>query len=376
MKRPEGFDKPAAQPGQPSPKQRRTRGAQADRGSARRSSSGAPSKSTGSAPKKPSSSSPAAPAKGAPAGAPRAERGIEADHSAPESRARPSVAGSEVPASVGKKRASRGLRRRRDEPGSDVLARRTLRRAARERRRAEKAELRRFTRRARARKYAFLSVAGLLAVLLGLIAVAVFSPILSLRHVVVDGTDRIDPAEIQGAIESQSGTPLALLDFDAITQELSVFPLIRSYVTEIVPPDTLLVHIVEREPIGSVKIDGVYTLVDPAGITIQESAERIPGVPLIDVGGADASSQAFAAVTEVLLSLPTDLRSRVESISATTKDDVSFVLSGVGQGVVWGSASDSARKAALLETLISITAADRAGEFDVSAPSNGIFRPA
>ncbi|EAR24033.1 50S ribosomal protein L6 [marine actinobacterium PHSC20C1] len=261
------------------------------------------------------------------------------------------------------------------EPSPDALAKKQLRQAARARKRAERAELRRFTRRARTRKLVLLSVAGVVAALLGLIAVAVFSPILALRTVVVDGTNRIDPAEIQSAVETQMGTPLALLNFDTITKELSVFPLIRSYVTEIVPPDTLLVHIVERKPIGSIKIDGVFRLVDPAGITIQESAERIDGVPLISVGGADASSPAFAAVAEVLLSLPSELRSQVVSVSATTKDDVSFVLAGVGQRVVWGSASDSARKAALLASLISITDAGRAGEFDVSAPSNGIFRP-
>ena len=266
-------------------------------------------------------------------------------------------------------------RLRRSEPSPDSLATKQLRQAARARKRAERAELRRFTRRARNRKLALLSVTGVVASLLALIAVAVFSPILALRTVVVDGTNRIDPAEIQAAVETQQGTPLALLNFDAITEELSVFPLIRSYVTEIVPPDTLLVHIVEREPIGSVKVDGVFRLVDPAGVTIQESAERIEGVPVIDAGGADTSSPAFAAVTEVLLSLPTDLRTRVQSASATTKDDVSFVLSGVGQRVVWGSASDSARKAALLASLISITDAGRAGEFDVSAPSNGIVRP-
>ncbi|MGV8911106.1 MAG: FtsQ-type POTRA domain-containing protein [Rhodoglobus sp.] len=255
------------------------------------------------------------------------------------------------------------------------MASKQLRQAARARKRAERAELRRFTRRARNRRLVLLSVAGLTASLLALITVAVFSPILALRNVVVDGTNRIDPAEIQAAIETQMGTPLALLNFDAITEELSVFPLIRSYVTEIVPPDTLLVHVVEREPIGAVQVDGVFRLVDPAGITIQESAESIEGVPVIDAGGGDTASPAFVAVTEVLLSLPADLRTRVSSASATTKDDVSFVLSGVGQGVVWGNASESARKAALLARLISLTDAATAGEFDVSAPSNGIFRP-
>lgn len=246
---------------------------------------------------------------------------------------------------------------------------------ARERRRAERAELRRFTRRARNRKLVALSLGGVMATLLALIAVAVFSPVLALRTVVVDGTNRIDPAEVQSAVETQIGTPLALINFESITKELSVFPLIRSYVTEIVPPDTLLVHIVEREPIGSVKIGGVFRLVDPAGVTIQESAERITGVPVIDVGGGGTSTAAFAAVAEVLLALPSDLRDQVETVSATTANDVSFVLTGIGQRVVWGSASDSDRKAALLERLVSLTDASKSGEFDVSAPSNGIFRP-
>lgn len=336
MKRPEGFDKPVAESAAPRAKPRR----------------------------KPSSPSAGEPKAGNPA----------APKPVPKKTSKPRTSKQQAPKQPRPERAPRPQLRGR-EPSPDALAKKQLRHAARARKRAERAELRRFTRRARTRKVILLSVAGLVASLLALIAVAVFSPILALRTVVVDGTNRIDPAEIQAAVETQTGTPLALLNFHAITEELSVFPLIRSYVTEIVPPDTLLVHIVEREPIGSVKIDGVFRLVDPAGITIQESAERIDGVPLIDTGGADTSSPAFAAVTEVLLSLPADLRVQVTSASATTKDDVSFVLAGVGQRVVWGSASDSDRKAALLASLISITDAGRAGEFDVSAPSNGIFRP-
>lgn len=350
MKRPEGFDKAAAEPEQSSAKPRRKRpvtsarkpnGARSGSTSGLTSASSAP-KASGAAEGVRSTVGPAAPQKAAPK--PRSQR-------AP--------------------RRSLGSR----EPRPDAVASKQLRQAARARKRAERAELRRFTRRARNRRLVLLSVAGLTASLLALITVAVFSPILALRNVVVDGTNRIDPAEIQAAIETQMGTPLALLNFDAITEELSVFPLIRSYVTEIVPPDTLLVHVVEREPIGAVQVDGVFRLVDPAGITIQESAESIEGVPVIDAGGGDTASPAFAAVTEVLLSLPADLRTRVSSASATTKDDVSFVLSGVGQGVVWGNASESARKAALLARLISLTDAATAGEFDVSAPSNGIFRP-
>ena len=60
---------------------------------------------------------------------------------------------------------------------------------------------------------------------------AVYSPILALRTITVDGTSRIDAVEVQTAVDGQLGTPLALLDYDAITKDLTVFPLIRSYVT-------------------------------------------------------------------------------------------------------------------------------------------------
>lgn len=219
-------------------------------------------------------------------------------------------------------------------------------------------------------------IAGTVLTLIGLVLTAVYSPLLALRQITVDGTSRVAAPEVVAAIDDQLGTPLALIDFGRITTELGAFPLIRSYVTETVPPDTLIIHIVERQPVGSIRVGQGFLLVDPAGVTVQESAERMPGVPLIDIAGADPSSPAFAAVVGVLLALPAGLLGQVDSITAHTTDDVSLVLTGVGQRVTWGSGEESARKAALLSALIAVTDPSLAGEFDVSAPSNGVFRPA
>lgn len=235
--------------------------------------------------------------------------------------------------------------------------------------------MRRFTRRSHNRRVAVAVAAGLAVTLIGLVIVAVFSPLLALREVTVDGTSRIAAAEVETALQGQLGTPLALLDFDGITRELAAFPLIRSYVTEVVPPGTLLIHVSEREPVGSVLTGTEYELVDPAGIVLQQSAERIAGVPVIELGGADVSSPAFTTMVEVLLALPDSFLPQVDSISASTKDDVTLVLTGVGQRVAWGSADSSDRKADLLAALIALTDPASAGLFDVSAPGNGVFRP-
>jgi len=236
--------------------------------------------------------------------------------------------------------------------------------------------VRRFTRRARERRIILAIVAGIIATMVGLVLLAVYSPLLALKTIEVSGTERIDPVAVESALAGQLGTPLALVDYSRITRELSAFPLIRSYVTETVPPDTVRVQIVERQPIGVVQTSPtVFQLVDPAGVTVQESEVAPAGVPLIDLAGGVTSGPAFRAVAGVLISLPDDLRAQVTSVSASTKDDVRFVLAGVGQSVVWGSAADSGRKAVLLAALIAVTDSGRAGEFDVSAPGNGIFRP-
>jgi len=261
-------------------------------------------------------------------------------------------------------------------PRPDASARAELRRAVRERRRFERAEVRRFTRRARNRRLTAAIGLGVIVALLSLILAAVFSPILALREIRIEGASRVDPIAVHDAVSGQLGTPLALLDAGRMTTELSQFPLIRSYVTQIIPPETLVIRLVERQPVGAIGSGARFTLVDPAGVVIQEMTERPTGIPLISIGAASTSSDVFDSVVEVLLALPPGLLTQVDSVSATTRDDVSLVLTGVGQRVTWGSADGSDQKAALLAALIAVTDPSIPGEFDVSAPSNGVFRPA
>ncbi|TAL40941.1 MAG: FtsQ-type POTRA domain-containing protein [Salinibacterium sp.] len=250
------------------------------------------------------------------------------------------------------------------------------RQPAKAQRRADRAEVRRFTRHTRNRRIALGTVSGILVSLIAVVLLAVYSPLLSLRTITIDGTSRVDAKELESALSDQLGKPLALIDFDRITKELGVFPLVRSYVTETVPPDTLRIHIVERQPVGQIRRGDGFVLVDPAGVIIDTPAQRVTGLPIIEVAGDRASGRAFDSSVEVLLAMPPSLLSRVDSISARTHDDVTLVLVGVGQHVRWGSAQNSAKKAALLAALIKATNPSRKGEFDVSAPSNGIFRPA
>lgn len=259
---------------------------------------------------------------------------------------------------------------------AERAARRQLRRAEAARKRYERDEVRRFTRRTRRRRAILGTLAGAGAVLLVAVAVAVFSPALALRTIQIEGASRVSVDELRAAIDDQLGTPLALIDLGRVQDQLGEFPVIRSFVTETVPPDTLVVRITEREPIGTINSGAAFDLVDPAGVVVSTTDVRVDGVPVIDVGGQSSDSAAFESVVEVLLAVPTDLRGRIESVTARSKDDVTLVLDGVGQSVSWGSADGSAQKARVLAELIRQTDPALAGEFDVSAPTIAVFRPA
>jgi len=254
------------------------------------------------------------------------------------------------------------------------VSRSAVRRAARERKAFERGEVKRFTRRARTRRGIILGSLIAVLALVGGMVVAVFSPLLSLDTIEVTGTNRIDAAEVQDALDDQLGTPLALIDFGRITDELGRFPLVRSYTAESVPPHTLVITIDEREPIGIVNDGSSFAVVDPAGIVVESVAARPPGLPVIDAGEPSIGNPGFLAAVEVLLALPPELLARVDTITATTKDDVGFSLTGGAQSVTWGSADRSVTKARVLATLIATQGESAALLYDVSAPDAAVVR--
>ncbi|WP_244961538.1 FtsQ-type POTRA domain-containing protein [Clavibacter zhangzhiyongii] len=254
----------------------------------------------------------------------------------------------------------------------DAEARRQLRRARRERQRYERQEVRRFTQRARRRRAGLLGALGAFLVLALVVGIAVYSPLLALRTVEVEGADRVSPGSIQAALSDQVGTPLPLVDLDRVGDELRAFPLIRSYSTESRPPSTLVIRIVERTPVAVIQSGAGFDLVDPAGVTIERATARPDGYPLIDLPSADFSSPRFQAATAVLIALPSDFLPQVDSIQANTTDDVMLTLRS-GKKVLWGSGERSADKAQVLQALVK--ARGDVGSYDVSAPDAPVAGP-
>ncbi|AXL12527.1 cell division protein [Microbacterium foliorum] len=237
-------------------------------------------------------------------------------------------------------------------------------RAARARRKALRAEIRRFTQRSRRRRIIWLSTVGAIAVVVGGAVIAAYSPLFAVERVTVVGASSLDPAAVEAALAGQVGTPLALVDSSEVKAALLAFPLIETYALEAKPPHDLTVRIVERTPVGVIRSDAGYTLVDAAGVALSTTSDQPEGQPLLDIeGGTD--SAAFESAGLVIRSVPAELRASLTGVRATTADDVTLTLN-TGLTVVWGSSENSPMKSEVLsKALIGNPAAS---SIDVTSP--------
>lgn len=252
-----------------------------------------------------------------------------------------------------------------DEPESlEGLTAGDVWRAARARRKALRAEIRRFTQRSRRRRLIWLCAIGAVVLLIGGSVAAAYSPLFAVEKITIVGASTLDPAEVEAALGDQLGTPLALVSDSEVKAALIAFPLIETYALEAKPPHDLVVRIVERTAIGVIKSGAGFTLVDAAGVALSTTADRPEGQPVIAVDGG-IESDAFESVGLVVRSLPTDVRVLVTDVSASTQDDVTLQLSS-GLTVVWGSADRSVAKARVLSS--AMLANPHAQSIDVSSP--------
>jgi len=298
----------------------------------------------------------ARPTASAPAAAPAAGAGDRA--SAKPTTGRPAPAQEPAPAP--------------DAPLTARAARSRLRAARRARKQYERSEVRRFTSRSRHRRNLWIAAAGTVLALVAFVLVGVFSPLMALRTIEITGTNRIPAADVAQALDGQLGTPLPLLDLTEVKAQLSEFSLIRSYVTESRPPDTLVVRIVEREPVGAITSTAGFDLVDAAGVVIQSGPDRPQGYPVIDAAGG-ASGAGFQAAIAVVRALPEGIRGQLDTVTAATKDDVTLTLGG-GARVVWGNAERSEYKAIVLAALLVSHPVGSVTEYDVSSPDSAVVR--
>jgi len=260
-----------------------------------------------------------------------------------------------------------------DDAVDDGIGVRDVWAAARARRKALRAEVRRFTARQRRRRMTWIAAAAALVILvLGTLGAA-YSPLFAVQQIDVVGTSTLKAADVEAALADQLGTPLPLVDSSAVKAALVQFPLVESYTLEARPPHELVVRIVERTPIGYISSAAGYTVVDAAGVALSTTADKPKDTPEITADGG-VGSRAFRAIGTVFRALPADIRAQVTAMAATTANDVTLTLGETDTEVVWGNADQSAEKAVALAAIMAAKPPEHVYTYDVSSPGTVVVR--
>jgi cell division protein FtsQ len=227
------------------------------------------------------------------------------------------------------------------------------------------------------RKRTVLAVAGtLVALVAGLLAAAIFSPVLAVDTISVSGTRLLTPAQVQSALEPLRGKPLPQVTDEEVGRLLEPLVQVKSVSAEARPPSGLAVQVRERVPVALVKQGEQYQLVDVEGVQLAATADpESVSLPVIDGGAGTIGQDLFRATAAVLGALPADVLSRLSNASAQSVDAVELKLVD-GQTIIWGNAGEKELKAKVLAALLKVPADPKnpVKVYDVSVPRHPVTR--
>jgi cell division protein FtsQ len=254
-------------------------------------------------------------------------------------------------------------------------AARDVRRARAERRRAERQEFRRFTVSTRKRRIHLIAGVGSLLALVMTVAVLTTSPIFSLKNIELEGVERLQESEVRTKLAGLVGMPLARVGPGDVADLLADYPLIRSVETRVDLPNTLVVSVVERTPLGAIQTPTGFDIVDQAAVVLWSESVKPTSLPVILVA-PDPDSAPFRAIVRALDVLPPSVLARVDAVTADSQDTVRFSLQDTNHIVLWGSAELSEAKARALPAALVAAGTEGAKLIDLSTPETVVIRDA
>ncbi|GEE03333.1 hypothetical protein nbrc107696_37790 [Gordonia spumicola] len=210
---------------------------------------------------------------------------------------------------------------------------------------------------------------GVVVLVGGGIALAYFSPLMSVRSVEVTGTTIVDRDEVLRLAQAPEGKPLLQVDTGAIAGRIAVIPAVEQVKVERSYPSTLTIEVTERTPVVTLDWSGKIGVMDRLGMVYQTFPDRksVPkefsGLPVLSVAHPGAKDPSTLAALAVAQDLPDWLRARTATIEAASSADVTLVLKSKRR-VVWGDAERTADKAAALQSVLKV----QGDTYNVSSP--------
>ena len=172
-----------------------------------------------------------------------------------------------------------------------------------------------------------LGVAGIILVLLLLT-----SPLLSVRKVEVEGVVYANPELVASIVDSIDGEPVLTVDLDAAEDKLLMIPWVRQARVSMHLPSRVTIEVVERAPIAFFRsVDGFNRVIDRDGRVLDViEGDPVDFTPIIGTGpnlsAGQNTEQPFLGAAELINALPSELRSRLLTVTVSPEGEVSLAL--------------------------------------------------
>lgn len=189
-----------------------------------------------------------------------------------------------------------------------------------------------------------------------------FTPIMSVRNLVIDGLQTIPRDDVVAAVAVPTGTPLLQVDTDTVANRVATIRQVASVRVQREYPSSLRVTVVERVAVAVKDLPDGTHLFDRDGVDFA-TAPAPPGVAYLDVDNPGPSDPPTKAALQVLTALRPEVAGQVGRIAAPSVASITLTLSD-GRVVIWGTTDRTDEKAEKLAALLT-----RPGHtYDVSSP--------
>jgi cell division protein FtsQ len=196
----------------------------------------------------------------------------------------------------------------------------------------------------------------------GLGLILYFTPLMSVRNLVVDGIQAVPRDEVVAAVAVRSGTPLLQVDTDKVADRVATIRRVASVRVQRDYPSSLRVTVVERIPVAVKDLPDGTHLFDRDGVDFA-TGPAPAGVPFLDVDHPGPSDPPTRAALQVMIALRPEVAHQVARVAAPSVASITLTLTD-SRVVVWGTTDRTDEKAEKLAALLT-----RPGHvYDVSSP--------
>ncbi|HEX3299267.1 MAG TPA: FtsQ-type POTRA domain-containing protein [Actinomycetota bacterium] len=223
------------------------------------------------------------------------------------------------------------------------------------------------------RRRRLLALALLIPIVIATAAWAVtYTPLFDAKHVRVEGAVSLRPDDVRALAKVSPSTNVFHLQPDAVTARLLTDPWIASATVAKDLPDTVVLTVVERRPVGVIDAMGERSVLASDGTLLPASAatdQTINGLPSVQAGLGAPDDTQRAAAAAMLSALDPVVEQRVTDLTVGGDLNETLTLRD-GVTVDAGTPGDEAAKATALRAVLRWAAGGghALATVDVSAP--------